>query len=131
MKNEDINKLIIAAFSGAVSGAIMGILFAPEKGSETRKNITKSGNKYLKMINDELKQLNKQIGEQAETAKNGLQELGNTAKDKGKQMYKNSKKLTSYDEWTKDELYEYAKKKGVEGYSTLNKDELIEALRNQ
>ncbi|CAG7570773.1 Rho termination factor-like protein [Barrientosiimonas humi] len=36
----------------------------------------------------------------------------------------------SYDEWTKDELLERAQEIGVEGRSTMSKDELIEALRS-
>ncbi|BDZ59838.1 DUF7218 family protein [Barrientosiimonas endolithica] len=36
----------------------------------------------------------------------------------------------SYDEWTKDELLERAQELGVEGRSSMSKDELIEALRS-
>jgi gas vesicle protein len=40
MKNENTNaKLIGALVVGAVIGGALGILFAPEKGSETRKKI--------------------------------------------------------------------------------------------
>ncbi|RZT00054.1 DUF7218 family protein [Aquimarina brevivitae] len=35
-----------------------------------------------------------------------------------------------YEKRTKEELYEQAKKVGIEGRSTMNKEELIEALRN-
>lgn len=36
----------------------------------------------------------------------------------------------SYEEWTKDELYDRARELDVEGRSSMSKDELIEALRN-
>jgi Rho termination factor, N-terminal domain len=36
----------------------------------------------------------------------------------------------SYEEWSKDELYERAKEIGIEGRSKMDKRELISALRN-
>jgi hypothetical protein len=36
----------------------------------------------------------------------------------------------SYDEWSKDKLYQRAKEIGVEGRSSMTKPELIKALRN-
>jgi Rho termination factor-like protein len=39
-------------------------------------------------------------------------------------------KSESYEEWTKDELEDRAKEIGIEGYSNMTKDELIDALRN-
>ncbi len=35
-----------------------------------------------------------------------------------------------YEQWTKDELYEQAKNVGIDGRSKMNKDQLINALRN-
>ena len=40
-------------------------------------------------------------------------------------------KSPSYDEWTRDELYERAKELDVEGRSDMTKDELIAALRDR
>jgi hypothetical protein len=39
-------------------------------------------------------------------------------------------KASSYKERTKDELYQKAKKIGIDGRSQMNKNELINALRN-
>ena len=39
-------------------------------------------------------------------------------------------KSAKYEEWTKDELYDQAKNVGIEGRSTMNKKELIHALRH-
>ena len=39
-------------------------------------------------------------------------------------------KASTYEDRTKDELYEQAKKIGIEGRSKMNKKELISALRN-
>jgi hypothetical protein len=35
-----------------------------------------------------------------------------------------------YEEWTKDDLYQRAKEIGIDGRSSMNKDDLIDALRN-
>ncbi len=39
-------------------------------------------------------------------------------------------KAKPYEEWTKEELYNKAKEIDLDGRSKLNKDELINALRN-
>jgi hypothetical protein len=39
-------------------------------------------------------------------------------------------KASRYEGWSKQELYDRAKEIGIEGRSSMNKDELISALRN-
>ena len=39
-------------------------------------------------------------------------------------------KQPPYEEWTKDDLYDRAQELDIEGRSDMDKDELIEALRN-
>ncbi|MEO5893408.1 MAG: YtxH domain-containing protein [Ferruginibacter sp.] len=43
-------KLIAAAAIGVVAGSVLGLIFAPDKGYETRKKIAKKSNKLVKKV---------------------------------------------------------------------------------
>ena len=47
-----------------------------------------------------------------------------------KETGKKGGKSKEYEEWTKAELYDKAEEVGIEGRSKMEKDELIDALRN-
>ncbi len=47
-----------------------------------------------------------------------------------KQTGKKGGHASKYEEWSKDELYQKAKKVGIEGRSEMTKSDLIDALRN-
>ncbi len=47
-------KIITAVAAGAAAGAILGILFAPAKGSETRQKLNDQGKKIANSVKDKL-----------------------------------------------------------------------------
>lgn len=53
--------------------------------------------------------------------------IANTPRE---QAAKRGGRAPKYEDWTKEDLYEKAKQVGIEGRSNMNKDELIDALRN-
>lgn len=56
MKNKNIN-IIAGIVSGIAIGATLGILFAPDKGSETRKKIKKSAKMSKEALIDKIQAL--------------------------------------------------------------------------
>lgn len=52
MKNN--NNLVAAVIAGIAAGAVLGVLFAPNKGTETRKKIKDQGKKFAEGIKDRL-----------------------------------------------------------------------------
>ena len=66
---------LLAFVIGAATGAILGILYAPDKGSNTRDRLSYQLDKYKKQLEELLEDLI-----------NGKAEISSTAKEKGQKV---------------------------------------------
>lgn len=70
-----IGKIAIAAAAGIAAGAVMGVLFAPDKGENTRKKIVDSGKKLSDTVKNKVDGLKVNIRSKAEAMKEELDEF--------------------------------------------------------
>jgi len=67
-------KLLAAIAAGAAAGAVVGILFAPDKGSETRKKIQEKGTDIADRVKSTLKRGKEKLNGLREEAEDTLRE---------------------------------------------------------
>ena len=62
-------KLLLGLVSGAVAGAVVGLLYAPKKGKDTRKAITDKGDDYIKGANKSIHDFTDSVNHKVESLK--------------------------------------------------------------
>jgi gas vesicle protein len=78
-------KVVLGILAGVAVGAALGILFAPDKGSSTRKKILKKGGKYKDDLKKKFNKLIDSFGDKYESLKEEAAqaaENGKTATEK-------------------------------------------------
>ena len=66
MKN---NKAWLGFLGGIAAGALLGVLYAPDKGSKTRKKIKQKGGKYADDAKDKAEEILENFSQKYETLK--------------------------------------------------------------
>jgi len=62
-------KVLLGVLGGVAAGALLGILFAPAKGSETRKKIASKGGDFADSIKEKFDEVIQTISEKFEKVK--------------------------------------------------------------
>lgn len=74
------SKVILGTVAGLAIGGILGILFAPDKGSVTRKQIKDTGNDYAEELKSKYSEFADVIAEKIHSAKEFAQEMAENGK---------------------------------------------------
>lgn len=82
-------KLLTGILAGAAAGAVIGILLAPDKGSETRKKIAKKGNDLSGSVKDGFNKLGETLHNKYQTIKGDAKDLVEKGKEKGAELKDN------------------------------------------
>ncbi len=80
-KSNNTGKLVGALLVGAAVGGALGILFAPNKGSETRKKLMSKGEDLKDTVKDKFNDFMNEAKKDGEMAKEKMKEFANHSVD--------------------------------------------------
>lgn len=68
-------KVLLGVLAGVAAGALAGVLFAPDKGSATRRKISKKGDDYVDELEDKFREFVDGITNKMEEVKEDTRDL--------------------------------------------------------
>jgi gas vesicle protein len=87
-------KVLLGVLAGLAAGALLGVLFAPDKGSVTRKKISKKGEDYANSLKEKFNEFLDNISEKFEEVKEEVTDSGEQNKAKSEKAKKDVKTAT-------------------------------------
>ncbi len=84
----DTGKILLGVLAGAAVGATLGILFAPAKGSDTRKKIAKKSEDYKDAVKEKFNEFVDNVSEKYENAKDGISDFVDKGHKKAEEVKK-------------------------------------------
>jgi gas vesicle protein len=68
-------KVLLGVLAGVAAGALLGVLFAPDKGWNTRKRIAKKADDYIDGLREKFEELLDTVSEKMEDVKDQVSEF--------------------------------------------------------
>ena len=84
-------KVLLGVLAGVAAGALVGILFAPAKGSRTRRRIRRKGEDYVEGLKELFNEYADTISEKLEQAKEEVSAYAQKGKEKFEEVEKEVK----------------------------------------
>ncbi len=79
-------KVILSIAVGVAAGAVLGVLLAPDKGSETRRKISQKSNEYADDLKDKFNDFIENMLDKFDTVKTSAENLTKKGKHKVEPM---------------------------------------------
>lgn len=83
------SKVLLGVMAGAAAGAILGVLFAPDKGVDTRRKLGEGSKDIANNLKDKFSELVDGIADKYESAKEGASDLISKGKEKASSIAEN------------------------------------------
>lgn len=87
--------VILSMLGGFAAGAIVGILFAPAKGTKTRRQLLEKGEEYVDEFKSKFEEFSDSVSDTYESTMNGAEELASKGMHKFDEMKKEVKHAAS------------------------------------
>lgn len=77
-----IGKVLLGIMAGAAVGTAIGVLYAPDKGSSTRRKISKQGNQYAEDLGNKFNEFVESVNKKIEAVNNEVIRMTHNGKVK-------------------------------------------------